>query len=71
MDYEDFYDLATYANENWGGKFTEREIAGSAYIYKTDYDALGTDSPVIKSMLEVLEDDGTEEAFDWIRRMTQ
>jgi hypothetical protein len=28
-----FYDLAQYANENWRGKFSPREVAEHAYIY--------------------------------------
>lgn len=28
-----FYDLAQYANENWRGKFSSKEIAEHAYIY--------------------------------------
>lgn len=28
-----FYDLTQYANENWRGKFSPREVAEHAYIY--------------------------------------
>ena len=57
MEYEDFYDLAIYANENWRGGYTERELAINAYIYKTAYDAEGTESAIIKELLARLEED--------------
>ena len=69
MDYLDFYDLAMYANENWRGGFSERETAENAYIYKVEFDGLGTDSPVIQSLLEQLKEDNTEEALEWSERI--
>ena len=38
MDYDDFYVIAEYGNENWKGSFTPREIANNAYDYKVEYD---------------------------------
>lgn len=69
MDYLDFYDLAVYANENWKGSFSDREIAENAYIYKIEYDALGTDSDIIRSLLEQLNDDNTDDAIEWISKL--
>ena len=74
MDYADFYDLAEYCNENWRGKFSYREIAIHAYEYKVEYDAKGTESEVIKSLLEQLHIDAYEQgngckADEWIRRL--
>lgn len=76
MDYEDFYDLAEYCNENWRGGFSHRETAINAYVYKTEYDTKGAESEVIKSLLEQLHDDAYEhgngcEADEWIRRLTE
>lgn len=38
MNYLDFYDIATYGNENWKGGFTEREVANNAYEYFAEYE---------------------------------
>ena len=38
MEYDDFYLIAEYGNENWKGYFTPREIANNAYDYKAEYD---------------------------------
>ena len=38
MEYNDFYAIAEYGNENWKGSFTPREIACNAYEYKVEYD---------------------------------
>ena len=38
MEYNDFYLIAEYGNENWKGSFTPREIACNAYNYKVEYD---------------------------------
>ena len=38
MEYDDFYTIAEYGNENWKGSFTPREIANNAYEYKVEYD---------------------------------
>ena len=38
MEFNDFYTIAEYGNENWKGSFTPREIACNAYDYKVEYD---------------------------------
>ena len=38
LDYNDFYTIAEYGNENWKGSFTPREIAYNAYDYNEEYD---------------------------------
>ena len=35
--YDDFYDMAVYANDNWRGKFTPKEIACYASEYFEEY----------------------------------
>lgn len=37
VNFELFYDLAVYANDNWGGGFTEKEIAINAFDYYNEY----------------------------------
>lgn len=37
MDYNDFYTITEYGNENWKGSFTPREIACNAYDYLCEY----------------------------------
>ena len=37
MEFNDFYTISEYGNENWKGSFTPREIACNAYEYKTEY----------------------------------
>ena len=38
MEFNDFYTISEYGNENWKGNFTPREIARNAYDYKAEYD---------------------------------
>ena len=38
MEFNDFYTISEYGNENWKGSFTPREIACNAYDYKAEYD---------------------------------
>ena len=74
MDFEDFYDLATYANENWKGGFSYKETALNAYEYKYDYDFaldVKANSTVIDSLLEQLDEDGTDEAKEWAERIRE
>lgn len=37
VNFELFYDLTVYANDNWGGGFTEKEIAMNAFDYYNEY----------------------------------
>ena len=39
MEFNDFYTIAEYGNENWKGNFSQREIANNAYDYKVEYDS--------------------------------
>ena len=71
MEYSDFYDIAEYGNENWRGGFSHREIAENAYIYKTEYDALGLDSQIIQTLVELLTMDLNETTSEWIDRITE
>ena len=55
-----FYDLAQYANENWRGKFSPREIAEHAYIYtmEMEYSIMHDEqSDIIADLKEQLYED--------------
>lgn len=71
MEYKDFYKLAQYANENWKGGFSIEEIADNAHIYTNEYEADGCASDIIRSMIEQLFEDGSDEALEYISMMTE
>lgn len=37
LDYKFFHDLSSYLNSQWGGSFTEKEIAENAKSYFYDF----------------------------------
>ena len=37
MEFNDFYTIAEYGNENWKGSFTPRDVACNAYDYLCEY----------------------------------
>ena len=37
LEYSDFYDIATYGNNHWRGKFTPKEVACYAYDYWCEF----------------------------------
>ena len=75
MEYGDFYDIAVYANDNWKGNFSQKEIATNAYNYLVDFeysDINATVEPAIQDLIELLLDDwyndseGKTEVEDWL-----
>ena len=53
LEFNDFYTIAEYGNENWKGCFTPREIANNAYDYKVEYDySIEQDKPT-HTMIEL------------------
>ena len=55
-----FYDLAEYANENWRGKFSPREVAEHAYIYTMEMEYAiihGEQSDIMEDLKEQLYED--------------
>lgn len=68
MTYLNFYDLRTYVNEAWRGKFSEREIAEQAYedmlVYNMSLECRKL-TPCMKGLCECLEEDGSEECLHW------
>lgn len=63
LGFEFFYDVATYANENWKGKMSPKEVAYNAYEYTLSYEeskANGKPNAVMESLCEQLLDDAYE-----------
>lgn len=76
MDFEDFYDIAAYGNENWKGTFTPKEIAINAYNYYSDFEWSKKNSKPSASMLFLmvqLAGDAKEsnEASYWFNRIVK
>ena len=74
IDYSFFYDIAAYANENWNGNFTIKEIACYAYKYLMEFKeskARGSYHvmPVIQELLALLDEDGSEQCTKWADRI--
>ena len=53
MEFNDFYTIAEYGNENWKGSFTPREIACNAYDYKVEYDYSIDQGKPTRTMIEL------------------
>ena len=53
MNYEDFYKIAEYGNENWKGNFSPLEIATNAYDYKVEYDYSIEQNKPTRTMIEL------------------
>lgn len=68
MKYSDFYNIATYGNNAWNGSYSQSEIANNAADYYADFlwsKANRKLSLVIKELLRLLEEDGTEKCQKW------
>ena len=53
IEYNNFYAIAEYGNENWKGSFTPREIACNAYDYKVEYDYSIEQGKPTRTMIEL------------------
>lgn len=69
MTYNDFLDLAKYANEAWKGSYTDDEVMENAQIYYDEYKALGCASEIITFLLDELMQDDTPEADEYIKKI--
>lgn len=72
MEYQDFLELAVYGNEQWNGAFTQEEIKENAEIYFSDFQfskRTGETTEIIMELLNLLEEDGEEQASQWKRRI--
>lgn len=68
MDYEYFYTIAEYGNENWKGSFSPKEVACNTYNYLCEFNfsfATETATETIKSLYELLVEDGSEQCLEW------
>ena len=68
MKYSDFYNIAAYGNVAWNGSYTDEEVTNNAADYYTDFlwsKANRKLSFVIKELLRLLEEDGTEKCWKW------
>ena len=54
MEYSNFYDIAVYGNENWRGKFTEKEIACNAYDYLAEFQKSNETGKATVNMQELI-----------------
>lgn len=66
MEFMDFYDLAEYANAEWKGNFAQREIVNNAHVYWSEFLVSaeeGKPTIIIVGLLNLLDDDGSDEAM--------
>ena len=74
MTQKDFLQIAKYANENWKGSFTQEEVERNAQIYWADFEwskENGRPSFIIKELINLLKEDGSEECLEWAERITR
>lgn len=70
MDYGFWYDVSQYANDNWKGCFTPKEIAEGAYEYLCEWEGTlkdGKVTSVLDTLMHQLHEDycnGSNEAVE-------
>lgn len=79
MTYEDFFEIARYANENWKGGYTKKEYIQLAKEYYQDYEwskaTYAQDWEIdhnILCLIEYLAEDwanGMDEVTKWLREL--
>lgn len=72
MEYQDFLNLSAYGNEQWNGSFTQEEVAENAETYYSDFlfsKKTGKTTEIITELLNLLEEDGEEQASEWKTRI--
>mgnify|MGYP004665686701 CR=1 FL=1 len=72
MEYQDFLNLSAYGNEQWNGSFTQEEVKQNAKIYYSDFlfsKKTGKATEIITELLNLLEEDGEEQASNWKTRI--
>ena len=68
MKYADFYNIATYGNVAWKGSYSQSEVANNAANYYDDFKWSKANrklSFIIRELLQLLEEDGTERCLKW------
>lgn len=74
MDFGFWYSVAEYANENWKGGFTPKEVAEGAYEYLCEWKATLQDDKVtynLDVLMHQLHEDYCEGSADAIRLLDQ
>lgn len=75
MTYDDFLEIAQYANENWKGSFTVSEVRENAETYLSDWiysNEHGEPTETIKFLIDNLVEDskaGIEKARDFLEML--
>lgn len=68
MTYEDFCNIAEYANVNWKGNFSEREVIENAVMLFENFNwslEVGIVNESIKTLLENLDEDDCKESLHY------
>lgn len=77
FEYSFWYEIAHYANENWKGNFSERELASFSYDYLESFkDSYKNKNPdkIVGTLVENLYDDmmnGNEEVLDYLEPIAE
>lgn len=74
MEYNDFYLIAEYGNENWKGCFSPREIANNAYDYLCEFQVSKKNeepTETIKELAKLLAEDGSDDCKCWLREIAE
>ena len=72
MKYADFYNISSYGNDAWNGSYTQAEVANNAANYYADFLWSKENrrlSFVIRELLHLLEEDGTEQCRKWAMKI--
>ena len=73
--FELFYEVAEYANENWRGKMSPREVAVNAYVYTIEMEYSLKHEEMSRTLCELLNQlkvdsyNGSETAAELIDRI--
>lgn len=74
MKLTDFLRIAEHGNANWKGSFTPQEVERNAQIYWADFEWSKENkrpSFIIKELISLLKEDGTEKCLEWAERITR
>lgn len=74
MGFDDFYQIADYASENWKGNFSPREIANNTYDYLCEFELSKVNEEpthTIKELCKLLAEDGSYECRWWLGEIAE
>lgn len=72
MKLKDFLHIAEYGNEKWKGSFTPQEVEVNTheYYYEFRWSKRNQEpSFVIKELINLLKEDGSEECLEWAKQI--